>query len=64
MRPGLLLTAGTVLLALGLALAFLGILTAPLFLPGTWLILLGLLACAGAGVLALLAPSPPHEPVS
>ncbi len=64
MRAGHLLAAGVALLALGMALAFLGIVTPPLFLPGTWLILLGLLAGAAAGVLALLAPGSSHEPAS
>ncbi len=48
------LAAGVSCLAMGMALAFFGILLPGLFLPGTWLILIGLLGCAGAGLAALL----------
>ncbi len=64
MRAGHLLAAGVALVGLGMAVAFLGIVIPPLFVPGTRVILLGLLAAAAAGVRALLAPGPSHEPGS
>lgn len=49
-----LLAAAVVCIALGMVIAFSGILMPGLFIPGTWIILLGLLGCAAAGVLALV----------
>jgi hypothetical protein len=41
-------------ITLGVALAFAGIRVGPLFVPGTLLILIGLIAAAAAGVLAVI----------
>lgn len=55
-----LMTVATLLIAavacavVGMVIAFIGILTPGLFIPGTWLILIGLPGCVAAGVLALI----------
>lgn len=54
MTPGVLLVAAVACTVVGMVIAFIGILAPGLFIPGTWLILLGLLGSAAAGVLALL----------
>lgn len=55
MRSGRVLMAGVALVCVGMAVAIVGV-TAPVLFPaGTWLILLGLIACAAAGVTALAA---------
>lgn len=62
MSSGVLAGGAAALLALGMAMAFLGILLPPLFLPGTWIILLGLLGFATAGVLAVVRPRASDDP--
>lgn len=46
--------AGLALLGLGMILVVAGVVKGALFVPGTWLILLGLLAFAAAGIVRLL----------
>ena len=46
MRAGIVLLAGVAVMAIGMIVAF---------LPGTWLILIGLLACAASGFVAIAA---------
>lgn len=55
MRAGIVLLAGVAVMAIGMIVAFVGILVSALFLPGTWLILIGLLACAASGFVAIAA---------
>lgn len=61
MSSGALAGGSVAVLALGMGTAFLGILLPPVFLPGTWIILLGLLGCAAAGVLAIARPPATDE---
>ena len=49
--------AGVALLVIGMALVIGAILAGPLFLPGTWVILLGILACAVAAIMRLTQPA-------
>jgi hypothetical protein len=46
-----LVPAGLGLIGIGMILVVLGTQIAPLFMPGTWLILVGLLGFAGVGIL-------------
>lgn len=46
----LLLPAGVGIAGAGVALAIAGVIAAPLFVPGTWIILAGVLVLAAAGV--------------
>ncbi|NLG62040.1 MAG: hypothetical protein GX539_07320 [Candidatus Cloacimonetes bacterium] len=57
MRADVVLLLGVVLICVGMVLAFAGILASALFSPATWVILLGLLACGAAGVVALAVRS-------
>jgi hypothetical protein len=52
-----LLPAGAFLLVLGMATTIAGIPVAPLFRPGTWLILLALLLIAAGGIARTAAAS-------
>jgi len=51
-----LLRAGIILVVAGTALALAGILAAALFRPGTYIILIGLIAAAAAGVWSAFQP--------
>ncbi len=57
MRPGTVLLAGVACVSVGMAIAFIGILAPSLFPVATWVILLGLVACAAAGVVGLVSAS-------
>jgi hypothetical protein len=52
-RPllGRLLPAGVGVAGAGVVLAIAGVIAGPLFVPGTWIILVGMLALAAAGLL-------------
>ena len=51
MRAGIVLLAGVACVCVGMAAAITGVATPSLFPAGTWLILIGLIACAAAGVM-------------
>jgi hypothetical protein len=53
-RARLLLAAGVGVTGAGVVLAIAGVVAGPLFLPGTWVILLGTLVLAAAGVTGIL----------
>lgn len=52
--PGVLLLAAVAVAVIGTALCFIGIIVPGVFVPGTRVILAGLLGCAGAGSVALV----------
>jgi len=56
-RATTLVHIGVALLVIGMALVIGGILSGPLFLPGTWVILLGILACAAAAIVRMVQPA-------
>lgn len=64
MRARIPLVAGVACSTIGMTVAFLGILAPAWFLPGTWLLLAGLLLCAAAGVLAVGGPGGAADTVS
>jgi len=53
---GLLLPGGALLLTFGMILVVAGVVIAPLFRPGTWVILLALLVMAAGGLVTLARP--------
>jgi hypothetical protein len=63
-RATLLAYAGVALLVMGMVLAIAGILTPPLFLPGTWIILLGILTCVAAAILGAVAARADASPAT
>ena len=54
-RLAILLPAGLLLLVIGMAITIAGIPVAALFRPGTWLILVALLAIVAGGITRLVA---------
>lgn len=57
MNARVLLGSGVAIAALGMAVALVGITAAGVFVVGTRMILLGVLVCAAAGILALVRPA-------
>ena len=56
MNARMLLGAGVAIAALGMVVALIGITAAGVFVAGTRVVLVGLLVCAAAGILALVRP--------
>jgi hypothetical protein len=55
----MLVLAGVAGIGIGMALVIAGMVMPPLFRPGTFIIGLGMLVSAAAGVLAVARPGPP-----
>lgn len=55
-RTRLILPGGVLLLVLAMAITIAGIPVAPLFRPGTWLILVALIVIAAGGALRIASP--------
>lgn len=55
--PGRLLVGAIAMVVIGTAVCFIGIVAPGVFVAGTRLILLGLLGCIGAGIVALVGPA-------
>jgi hypothetical protein len=53
-QPGLLLEVGVAVAVLGMVLVVLGVIIAPLFFPGIFVLTAGLLLTAAAGVLYVI----------